>query len=115
MGAQLLNMDCNDLVQAQQDDIVLQTVRDWVLNDNRPPYAELKDHPPELRQFWKEFPKLTFVDVILCRRVRPLPGDPILQVVVPTSLKKSMFETLHGHSLSGHFCARKTLEQAFQH
>lgn len=40
------------------------------------------------------------------------PGDPVLQVVIPSSLQREVFQTLHGHSLAGHFNAEKTLQCA---
>lgn len=72
----------------------------------------MKAVSPEIRQYWREFLELTLIDDLLCRRVRPLPGDLVLQTVVPSSLQKEVFQTLHGHSLSGHFSTQKTLQGA---
>lgn len=107
-----LDLDRNTLRDAQIEDPVLQTVREWVLGDSRPPFAQLRGMPPELRHYWKEFPRLIILDSILCRRVRPPPGDPVYQVVVPNQLQKEVFQMLHGHSLSGHFGSKRTIHNA---
>lgn len=73
---------------------------------------KLRGVSPEHRHFWREFPKLIVRDSVLCRKVRHPPGDPIIQVVIPSSLQKEVFNALHGHSLAGHFDAVKTLQCA---
>lgn len=108
----LLDMDRQRVIQAQTADPHLQIIRNWVLTDSRPPFAHIKTDSPVMRHYWREFPKLTVVDDLLCRKVRPPPGDTILQTVVPSSLQKEVFQTLHGHSLSGHFSAQNTLQSA---
>ena len=108
----LTTMDREYLIQAQQADPELQIVRDWVLIGQRPPFSRIKATSPVLRQYWREFPKITLVDNLLCRTVRPPPGDLVLQTVVPSSLQKEVFRFLHGHPLSGHFSAQKTLQGA---
>lgn len=107
-----LNTDRQFLIQTQKADPDLKIVRNWVLTDCRPPFSDVKAVSPEIRQYWREFPKLTLSDDLLCRRVRPPPGDLVLQTVVPSSLQKEVFQTLHGHSLSGHFSTQKTLQGA---
>ncbi len=107
-----LGMGSEDIQQAQTADPVLSVVAEWVSNKKRPTYTTLKGTADGLRHFWKEFPRLAFVDSVLCRKVRPPPGDQILQVVVPPALQPKVFENLHGHSLSGHFSAQKTLQHA---
>ncbi|KAL1252203.1 hypothetical protein QQF64_019999 [Cirrhinus molitorella] len=107
-----LSMDSEDILKAQKSDPVLNIVSEWVLGKKRPPYATLKGISNVLQHFWKEFPRLIFVDSVLCRRVRPPPGEQIVQVVIPSALQRNIFEILHGHSLSGHFSAQKTLQHA---
>lgn len=112
MDVSPLNMDRQHLIQAQKADPELQIIRNWVLTDCRPPFSNIKADSPDMRQYWREFPKLTLVDGLLCRKVRPPPGDHVLQTAVPSSLQKEVFQTLNGHSLSGHFSTQKILEGA---
>lgn len=107
-----LGLDKDALTNAQKNDPVLHAVREWVTGDRRPPFPQLRGMPFELRHYWKEFPKLVMVDSILCRRVRPPPGDPVFQVVVPDQLQKEVFNLLHGHSLAGHFGSKRTIQNA---
>lgn len=107
-----LELDRRILQDAQKEDPVLKTVILWVLSDSRPPFSWLKGELPELRCYWKEFPKLVMVDSILCRRVRPPPGDPVCQVVVPQRLQGEVFKMFHGHALAGHFGSKRTLQNA---
>ncbi|KAL2076396.1 hypothetical protein ACEWY4_028006 [Coilia grayii] len=107
-----LGLDKTTLPGAQNTDPVLQTVREWVEGDSRPAFSQLRGMPSELRQYWKEFPRLVMVDSILCRRVRPPPGDPVFQVVIPNQLQKEVFNMLHGHSLAGHFGSKRTIQNA---
>ena len=107
-----LTMDREYLIRAQQDDPDLQIVKNWVFIGQRPPFSGIKTASPVLKQYWREFPKLTLVGDLLYRTVRPPPGDLVLQTVVPSSLQKEVFNSLHGHPLSGHFSAQKTLQGA---
>ncbi len=110
MDASLLNIDRQYLIQAQIADPELQIIRTWVSAECRPPFSNIIADSPDMRQYWREFPKLTLVDSLLCRKVRPPPGDLVLQTVVPSSLQNEVYQTLHRHSLSGHFSTQKTLQ-----
>ncbi len=112
MDNSLLNMNRQFFIQAQKADPKLQVIINWVFTDCRPLFSDIEEASPEMRQYWREFPKLMLVDGLLCRKVRPPPGDLVLQTVVPSSLQKEVFKTLHGHLPSGHFSAQKTLQEA---
>lgn len=63
-------------------------------------------HPfPEQRHVWREFPKLVVGDSGLCQQVLHFPGDPVIQTVIPSDLKKELLD----HSLAGHSDAVKTM------
>lgn len=66
MDNSLLNMNKQYLIQAQEADPELQVIMNWVLTDRRPPFSNIKAASPEMRQYWRWFPKLTLVDGLLC-------------------------------------------------
>lgn len=54
MDNSLLNMNRQNFIQAQKADPELQVIMNWVLNDCRPPFSNIKAASLEMRQYWRE-------------------------------------------------------------
>ena len=92
------------LRQAQRDDPELNEVLIRRQKHSRPPPADLRRREShELKTYWSQYNALTVVDGLLYRRYRLRPeADPVLQLVLPRSLRQTVLAYAHDLPLSAH-------------
>lgn len=78
----------------------------------RPPRWRLRGAGRGLKKLWHEFPRLTFMDGLLCRVVRLSEVGQTMQIVVPAVLVPEILRHLHGTPLTAHLAYEQVLARA---
>lgn len=98
--------------ELQKGDSDIAQVWGWLEVGQRPPRWRLRDAGRGLRRLWHEFPRLTFVDGLLCRVVWLSDEGQTTQIVVPTVLVPEILGHLHGTPLTAHLAYERVLNRA---
>ena len=98
-----------DITQLQVDDSVLVTVREWLISDFDPSLDDLRKLPPEGRKLWSLRHDLAMVNSVLIRNTQIGP-----QLIVPSSLRRRLFDQVHSGPLAAHLGPERTLTQLRQ-
>ena len=107
-----LSHDGSSIRELQRMDADIGEALSWLESEWRPPIWRLRGAGTVLRRLWKEFPRLTLIDGLLCRVVW-LPGDRrVTQVVVPSVLVPEVLKHLHGSLLTGHLAYERVVARA---
>ena len=81
----------------------------WMTDDYTPNRDELRSHPLVVRNLWAQRAVLRLQDEVLVRQQ----GDNH-QLVVPQTIRQTLFDNVHSGPLAGHFGVEKTLDQLKQ-
>ena len=102
-----------NLLQAQRDDLDIQTVTQMKCNDQpRPPFFVWAKNPT-LRALWHCWNKLHIVNDFLVKDVDSSNGSiPEYAFVIPTKLIASVLNGIHSSPFSGHMGVKRTLSRA---
>lgn len=98
--------------ELQQKDADIGQVLSWLENGQRPPRWRLKGASRGLRRLWHEFPRLAFMDGLLCRVVWLSDAGQSTQIVVPAVLVPEVLGHLHGAPLTAHLAYERVLARA---
>lgn len=104
-----LSHNGSSVAELQQSDPDIGQVLAWLAEGRRPQRWRLKDASRGLRRLWHEFPRLAFVDGLLCRVVRLSGVGETTQVVVPAVLVPEILRHLHGAPLTAHLAYERVL------
>ena len=103
-----LSHNGSNVRELQQSDTDRQ-VLSWLEEGQRPPWWRLKDAGRDLKRVWYEFPRLAFIDALLCRVVWLSDEGQTTQVVVPAVLVPEVLRHLHGTPLIAHLAYERVL------
>ena len=98
-----------ELQQLQSEDSVLAPIIDYLESDTTPTADDLRSLPLEARNLWSQRPLLQLNSNVLVRQ-----NDTKTQLVVPTTLRKRLYDHAHAGPLLAHFGAERTLSQLQQ-
>ena len=106
----LIHLDLEGIRQAQKDDPVIQTVRQWIESaEDDPDGRRVQRAPLKVQQLWSQNETLEIVEEVLYRRFvdteRTLKWR---QIILPASLVNEFVTKIHGGPASGHFGVEKT-------
>ena len=107
-----LSHNGSNVRELQQKDADIGQVLFWLENDQRPPRWRVKGASRGLRRLWHEFPRLTFIDGLLCRMVWLSDAGQSAQIVVPAVLVPEVLGHLHGAPLTAHLAYERVLARA---
>ncbi|CAC5383285.1 unnamed protein product [Mytilus coruscus] len=104
-----------DLENEQENDPVLNIIRDWLVNKLKPLWSEISKFSPIIKYFWNRIESFEKRDGILCRKWESERGDNVTwQKVIPENLKECVLKQLHNSVTGGHLgitCIKKTLSK----
>ena len=104
-----------DWTERQADDACLQPAIQWVTDGVRPKWEAVKGENPTVRRYWEWFDQLELRDGVLCRKRFATSTETSLQIVVPATVKRELFQFLHHHRTGGHQGIHRTLERLQRH
>ncbi len=99
----------DDMVKLQQLDPVLSRVRHYFNKTRQPTDKETGLELKQVRRLLKSWDRLLVKDDILCRTVIQM-GKEVHQLLVPSSLRQRLLESIHDHT--GHPAVEKTMKLA---
>lgn len=112
---EMQEIDATGWEQYQEQDVDLQTVRQWVGAQQQPKWEEVAALSPTIKGLWAKFGALRLSEGVLERAWKePATGEKRWQVVVPVLLRVTVLESVHGAAGSGHFGVTKTLRRLRQ-
>ena len=98
------------LFSEQRRDPIIGKVIDWVLTKNRPEWQSISAEGVELKHYWSRFDSLVIRNDILCHKFENNVGNKITwQILLPSSLRKTVLNELHNVPTAGHLGVKKTL------
>ena len=98
------------LLNEQRRDPVIGQVVQWVENNERPEWQQISPKSVELKYYWSRFDSFELKNNILCHKWENDVGNKITwQIVLPASLRKTVFTQLHSVPVAGHLGVKKTL------
>ena len=102
----------DNLLEAQERDMVLQVVRAW--GDQRPTWDEIAGEAPDVKYWWAQYDCLFRNQKdLLCYRWTE--GDDVIEkVILPIDLIPTLLAVLHDHPSAGHMGREKTLQRVKQ-
>ena len=107
----LLEWSSDTIREYQLTDPTIARLRDIVPTGVCPVRPELSLENREMRRFLAQFTELEMRDDLLCRW-KTCPGKRrVLQIVIPTAMRRDILYYCHGHSTSGHFGKKRSLER----
>ena len=101
----------SEMKELQAEDPHLGPVIDWFLQDHMPGTDQLRSVSMETRNLWSQRPTIYLENGIL---VRSTDNDHTVQLVVPVSIRKQLFDNTHAGPLSAHLGSERTLAQMRQ-
>ena len=107
-----LSHNGSNVRELQQSDADIRHTLAWLEEGQRPPRWRLKDAGQNLKRLWHEFPRITFIDGLLCRVVWLSDGGRTTQDVVPDVLVPEVLGHLHGAPLMAHLAYERVLAHA---
>jgi len=103
------------IVKSQEDDLILNLVRQWKVQDRKPKWAEISRHGEELKYYWVKYNSIEIKNDLVCHGwVGQDKHSVSWQIIVPKSLRKQILEELHASCTSGHMGVKKTLARVRQ-
>ena len=99
------------IIEAQSQDseirVILQLMQE---STNKPPWQEVASYSVAVKTYWGQWQSLKVQDGKLYRYLDSETSEPgRWQLVVPQSLRREVFEQVHGSPTCGHFGVKKTL------
>ena len=99
-----------DWQRFQRDDVTIRHVIDLMESSTTLSSVEKHQMSRDVRLFWRERPRLTFIDMVLYRQVYNQSGKRHYQLVIPESHRARALEGVHDET--GHMGYERTLELA---
>ena len=107
----LLEWSSETIRDYQQADPTIAKLREVVPSGVCPVRPEISLENREMRRFLAQFAELEMRDDLLCRW-KTCPGKrKVLQIVIPAAMRRDILYYCHGHSSSGHFGKKRSLER----
>ena len=105
--------DPTSLKLAQEKDPDLLFIKDLLTKyASRPFWSEISDKSYSIKVLWTDWTDLILQDDLLYRRRKAMANLPEkLQFIVPSTLRRDLFDHIHGSAFGGHLGIRKTLEK----
>jgi len=98
-----------NILRGQATDPILREVREWVVKGQPPDKLLVRGMSKTGQQYARNFDSLTLAqDGVLIMKVETIFG-PRTRVLVPDSLKESVFKMSHDHRSAGHFGVTATI------
>ena len=94
----------------QRKDKDLRLIIDYKLKDKRPTWQEVSPRGINLKNYWSQWNRLILKDKVLYREwFDPKVKQPVLQVVIPSSMRENLFSEFHKQRWSGHLGIKRTV------
>ena len=100
----------SDIIALQADDEELLQVIEWLQSGREPSYDDLRAAPLASRNLWSQKPAVQLRSGILVRCT----DLNVSQLIVPSQLRRTLFDINHGGRLAAHLGAERTLQQLRQ-
>ena len=97
------------LQSAQANDPDFKKVMDWVEKGERPSFEDISQAGSQLKNMWAQFNCLRLSNGKLVRICKLPSGEQIMQLVVPSELRRDIFDFLHKSNLGAHMGVNKTI------
>jgi len=101
----------DEMKELQAEDPDPGPIVEWMCDGRCPTNEYLKSKSPDTRKLWAQVPAIHLLDGVL---VRKFSDDLNIQLVVPRTLRKRLFEMTHAGPLSAHLGPEHTLLQLKQ-
>ena len=101
----------SEMIELQGEDGSLGQVIDWLQVDYKPTCDELRATSLEVRNLWSQRPLVDLQDGLLVRTPNHGQG---LQLVVPSVIRRTLFQITHAGPLAAHLGSERTLLQMQQ-
>ena len=86
----------DEICTEQRKDKDLKLIIEWKLKDTRPTWQDISDRGINLKNYWSQWNRLILKDNVLYREwFDPRVKQPVLQLVIPPSMKEDLFSQLH--------------------
>ena len=102
-----------EIIQRQEQDPDIATIKKWKeTSENRPEWRTIREKSQTLKSLWQQWDALQ-IEVGILKRAKNVNGksSPIKQWIVPSALRKEIFEELHSGRMSGHLGINRTRER----
>ena len=110
LGSNWLNVwTREEIVAAQAQDSATALAVDWLKARQRPSYSDIADRPGSVRDIWAQYNWLHLKDGKLYREHRLPTGEYVEQLVIPSKLRRAIFDQLHTSRLGGHMRIHSTV------
>jgi hypothetical protein len=100
-----------DMAAAQTADAGLAKVRAWIQEDHKPTAAELEVESTEVKILMGRRRFLSLRNDVLVRNIVTKRGNPLIQTVLPPSLRVDVLHQLHDLRVTGHLGIQRTVER----
>ena len=98
------------LFNEQRRDPIIGQLIEWKTENARPEWQKISAGCTELKYYWSRFDSFDLRDGILCYKWENETGNKtVWQILLPSSLRKTVFTQLHGVPTAGHLGIKKTL------
>jgi len=94
--------------ELQAEDADLGPIIEWMKDGHKPTPDYLKSKSLDTRTLWAQVPTIHLLDGIL---VHKFSDESMIQLVVPTVLRRRLFELTHAGPLAAHLGPQRTLQQ----
>ena len=101
-------LSLDSIRQAQLADPCISTVKQWVVDGERPDFQSIRSEGREIKFYFENFPSLKIVEGILIRELDPPDMTIRRQICLPPTLHKEAFDVCHSSITAGHFGKAKT-------
>ena len=97
--------------ELQHEDLYLGKVLEWLEDEYQPTRDELRAASLEVRNLWAQRPQIAIHDQLLVRKI----DDAKIQLVVPTAVRRQLFDNVHAGPLAAHLGPERCLHQLKQY
>ena len=98
----------NQVKELQAEDADLGPIIEWIKDGHQPTPDYLKSKSLDTRTLWAQVPAIHMLDGIL---VHKFSDESMIQLVVPTILRRRLFKLTHAGPLAAHLGPQRTLQQ----
>ena len=102
-----------EINRAQSNDVHIKPIYQWLQKDTeKPSWSEITPLSARTKAYWAQWPNLKLHNGLLYRVWRsPRKSEDVMQLILPTPLRKEAIRHLHDLPSSGHFATDKTLNR----
>ena len=110
----LQDVTVEDIVQEQEQDPDINPVLQWkTTQEARPDWRQLRARSQLTKTLWQQWDQLKITDGMLTREKRhSRQKQKRVQIVLPLTLRKKLFQQLHGAPVTAHLGITRTIERA---